>query len=88
MENKKTIIIVSVSVAAILGALWYFKKGMKSDAETIIDAGYYSSGVAELSKFDKEFLKTWAKAAKADEPTFIFNGITLNTKGGKLVVEK
>jgi hypothetical protein len=87
MNNKKGII-VAVSVAAILGALWYFKKGMKSDAETIIDAGYYSSGINQLSTFGKDYLSSWAKAAKAKEPTFMLEGKTYNTQGGKLVVEK
>jgi hypothetical protein len=87
MNNKKGII-VAVSVAAILGALWYFKKGMKSDAQTIVDAGYYSSGVAGLSTFGKDYLKAWAKAAKAKEPTFFLDGISYNTQGGKLTTTK
>lgn len=85
MKNKKTIII-GVSVAVIIAALWYFKKGMKSDAQTIVDAGYYSSGVAGLSTFGKDYLSSWAKAAKAKEPTFMLEGKTYSTLGGKLVV--
>jgi hypothetical protein len=51
----------------------------------ILDAGMAGGGLAPLLTFGKNYLKPWAMAAKAKQPTFTFEGKNYNTKGGMLV---
>ncbi len=55
-----------------------------SDVDTIIDAGKHSNRNF-IETFQPAFLSAWAKAVKANQPTFMFNGRTINTQGGSTV---
>lgn len=59
----------------------YFSKS--SNAKLIVKSGNYGSGVENLMGFDAPFLKAWSLSAKTGQATFVYNGKTHDTKGGK-----
>jgi hypothetical protein len=59
----------------------YFSKS--SNAKSIVKSGNYGSGVENLMDFDKPFLKAWSASAKKGQATFVHEGKTHNTKGGR-----
>lgn len=82
MKNK-SIIWIAVYAAAAFGVYQlYFSKD--AYAKTIIKAGKYGGSLEALKSFGMNFLRPWAKAAKNNQPTFIFQGKTFNTQGGRV----
>lgn len=70
--------------AAAVGAVgWYMTMSKQAYAKAIVKNGMASSYVA-LLRFDKEYLKEWAKAARLGTSTFLYNGAVYVTKGGKV----
>ena len=82
--NKKTLLYVGIYAVVAYGAYYmYFSKNAYAKAIKKADA---STGTLEdLKKFDMAFLRAWSKAAKNNQPTFEYNGKTINTKGGRAV---
>lgn len=78
----KTLIYVGIYAAAAYG-VYYLFFSKSALANTIIKSGNYSSPKKDLMEFGANFLKPWAKASKNGQPTFIFQGKTYNTKGGR-----
>lgn len=81
-STTKGVISVVVVGVVVYFAYWKFYGQKHKYAKTIIDTGNYSSGMAELHKFEIPFLKDWAEAAKNQYPTFMHKGTLLSTKGG------
>ena len=55
-----------------------------ANVDVIINAGKHSNRNF-IETFKPEFLSAWATAVKANQPTFVFNGETINTQGGSTV---
>ncbi len=83
--NKKTIFYVGIYAVAAFGAYYLYNNTKKAYARIILDKGMAGGGLAALLTFGKNYLKPWAMAAKAKQPTFEFEGKTYNTKGGMIV---
>ena len=83
--NKKTIFYVGLYAVAAYGAYYLYNNTKKAYARIILKEGMAGGGFAGLLVFGKNYLKPWAMAAKAKQPTFEFEGKTYNTKGGMLV---
>jgi hypothetical protein len=85
--NSTTKGVISVLVVGVVVyiAYWKFYGQKHKYAKTIIDSGNYSSGMAELHKFETPFLKDWAEAVKSSSPTFMHKGKLISTKGGSSV---
>jgi hypothetical protein len=83
--NKKTIFYVGLYAVAAYGAYYLYNNTKKAYARIILDKGMAGGGQAALLAFGKNYLKPWAMAAKANQPTFLFEGKTYNTKGGMIV---
>lgn len=89
---KKEMIFQVVALAILVGGGYAIYKRVKanlttngqSDIDTIISSGNHPNR-AFISTFQPEFLSAWANAIKAGQPTFVFNGKTINTKGGSTV---
>lgn len=89
MKNKTFQI---VALAILLGGGYVIYKRVKanstedakSNIETIISSGNHSNR-AFISTFQPEFLSAWATAIREGKATFVFNGKTINTKGGSTV---
>jgi hypothetical protein len=82
--KKNTLIWIGVYAVVAYGAYYmYFSKD--AYAKAIVKAGKYSGSAEALKAFGMNFLRPWARAAKANQPTFTFEGKTFNTQGGKAV---
>ena len=83
--NKKTIFYVGLYAVAAFGAYYmFFSKS--AYVKTIKKTNNYGGTAEELKNLvGKNFLMPWAKASKDGVPTFLFEGKTYNTKGGKIV---
>jgi hypothetical protein len=81
-KGNKTIIYIGIYAVVAYGVYAYFFS-KKSYAKIIANSGNYSLGVEELIKFETPYLKAWSKAVKNGQPSFVINGITYNTKGGR-----
>lgn len=80
--NKKTIFYIGLYAVVAYGAYYmFFSKD--AYAKAIIKAGKYRGSVDDLKTFGMNFLRPWARAAKKNEPIFIFEGKTYNTDGGR-----
>jgi len=79
--DKKVIIWTVVLAGVGFGAYMYFSNTVKAYASAIVKGGA-SSGYETLLTFDKPYLKAWAMAVKAQQPTFNYNGLVFNTQGG------
>ena len=93
-HNKKVLIITGVSVLLIVMAISKFANSSKSvnnrDIVNEINSlgGFYTPTEAVLSatsSFGTDFLIAWRDALKSGQSTFIFNGKTISTKGGRTV---
>jgi hypothetical protein len=81
-----------VTLAILVGGGYAIYKRVKanstadsqSNIDTIISSGNHSNR-AFISTFQPEFLSAWASAIKSGQPTFVFNGKTIRTKGGATV---
>lgn len=60
----------------------YFSKS--AFAKTISKSGNYGSGVENLMEFDAPFLKAWSSSVKKGQATFVYEGKTHDTKGGRV----
>lgn len=86
MNNNTKGIITVVGVGAIVLAVVLMTKDNKASyAMAIIKAGK-ASNYLSLITFDVEFLKEWSKAVKNGSETFVINGKTHNTQGGKVKI--
>jgi hypothetical protein len=83
--NKKTLLYVGIYAVVGYGAYYmFFSKN--AYVKTIKKTNNYGGTEEDLKNLvGKNFLKPWAKAAKDGVPTFLFEGKTYNTKGGKIV---
>lgn len=82
-------IIISISIAAGLGAAYYFGYyDTKKRYATIVKTKSQVSGsIEKLMTFDKQFLKEWAKALQKGLDSFVYsgNGLKIDTKGGATI---
>jgi hypothetical protein len=83
--NKKTIFYVGLYAVAAFGAYYLYNNTKRAYALTILKEGKAGGGLKGLFQFGKNFLKPWAMAAKAKQPTFEFEGKNYNTQGGMVV---
>lgn len=82
--KKNTILwVLGYAVVAYGAYSLFFSK--RAYAKQIIAQGKYQGDIATLLTFDMGFLRAWSKAAKKNEPTFMFQGKNYNTNGGKAV---
>jgi flagellar basal body-associated protein FliL len=82
--NKKTLLYVGIYAVVGYGAYYmFFSKS--AYAKAIKKANAYSGSEESLKAFGTNYLRPWAKAAKNNVPTFLFEGKAYNTKGGKIV---
>lgn len=81
-----------VALAILVGGGYVIYKRIKTNitgegatnVDTIINSGNHANRKF-IETFQPEFLSAWANAIKAGQPTFVFNGKTINTKGGSTV---
>ena len=83
MKNGKALIYVAAYAIVGYGVYYYFFS-KKRVAKIIADSGNYNLGVDELMNFDTPYLKAWSKAIKNAQESFVLDGKTYNTKGGKI----
>lgn len=83
-------VFTSVLIVGGLLAVYFFvvkpKKLNKAKAiDLIIQKGYFTSGRSTLESFDETYILAWGKAAEQGGDTFIHEGKTYKTQGGKIV---
>jgi hypothetical protein len=92
--DKKVLIITGVSVLLVFVAISKFanssKKVNNRDIVNEINSlnGFYNPTediLLATSSFGTEFLIAWRDALKNGQSTFVFNGRTINSKGGRTV---
>lgn len=82
---NKSRALIYISVYAIVGyGVYYYFFSKKHFAKIIADSGNYNLGVDELMNFDTPYLKAWSKAIKNAQTSFVLEGRTYNTIGGKI----
>lgn len=79
--NRKTWLWVG-GIVAIGAAGWYLTRSKQAYARAIVKNGGASNYLG-LLRFDRAYLKEWAKAARLGTATFIHNGKVYQTVGGK-----
>ena len=85
MNNTTKGILAVLVVGALVFATMKLttKKSKRKMAELIVDKGNHGS-VDVLVSFGDDFINEWYKASKKGQETFTLNGVTYNTKGGKV----
>jgi hypothetical protein len=85
MNNTTKGIIAVLVVGALVFATMKLttKKSKRKMAEFIVDSGNHGN-VDTLVSFGDDYIEAWFKAAKKGVETFTLNGVSYNTKGGKL----
>lgn len=92
--DKKVLIITGISVLLVFMAISKFANSSKTvnnrDIVNEINSlgGIYNpteSVLSGTSSFGTDFLIAWRDALKNGQSTFIFNGKTINSKGGRTV---
>lgn len=81
--NKRTYYWIG-GLAVVGVAAWYYTRSKQAYARTIVRNGG-ASNFFPLLRFDKEYLKEWAKATRLGTATFLYNGKMYKTTGGKTV---
>lgn len=93
-HEKKVFIITGVSVLLVFVALSKFVNSSKTinnrDIVNEINSlgGFYNPTEPILSataSFGTDFLTAWRDALKNGQPTFLYNGKNVSTKGGRTV---
>ena len=80
--KKSTFVWIGVYAVVAYGAYYaFFSK--TAYAKKIIKAGKSNQSLELLKSFDMAFLRVWSKAAVENNPTFLYNGKTYNTQGGR-----
>jgi hypothetical protein len=96
MDKKKIFIAIGVTAGAVvlflIGKKMFFPKQdspanfeTKSVAASYIVTTGNHTNVDAVMGFDDDYVTSWAKAIKAGQKTFEYNGTTYNIKGGKSV---
>lgn len=85
MNNTSKGIIAILVVGGLVFATYKLtmKKSKRKMAQYINKKGYHSD-IGTLLSFGDDYIEAWYKAAKKDASTFSLNGVSYNTKGGKL----
>lgn len=83
--NQKGLVAVLLTAGILLVGWKIMSSGKKAQITWLIKNNYTSGTPASLSTFDNAFIKAWYKAAKAGQPTFLLEGKTYNTQGGKAI---
>lgn len=83
--NKKTLLYIGIYAVVAYGGWYLYSNTKKAYARIILDSGMAGGGLESLLGFGKNYLKPWAMAAKSKQATFVFEGKSYNTKGGKIV---
>lgn len=87
--NKNSKLVTGLVVVGGLAAIYFLmvkpKLLMSKDKaiDTIIKKGYYTKGRAGLEELDNGYIMAWAKAAKKDADTFLYQNKTYLTQGGR-----
>lgn len=84
MQNN-TLKWVLLYAAAGVGVYYYLTHNKRHYAEVVLKLGGAGGGLKALLSYDSGYVKAWAKAIKAGNNTFSYNGKTFHTKGGKAV---
>lgn len=82
MKKNNTLIYAGVAVA---GFLLFRLLNKLQLANTIVSTGNHGSVQTLIRSFGANFLRPWAEAAKAGQRSFVFDGRTFNTKGGRRI---
>lgn len=88
LKTKNIVPVIAIGVVILY---LYSKRKKKASASEPTKADYAnmiissgnSTSFAALMNFDEDYIKAWATAIKAGQPSFVYNGKTYNTKGGK-----
>lgn len=85
--NKNSKVITGIVVAGGLAALYFLvlkPKLMSTErAINIIIKKGYAENRTVLKTFGEDYLKAWGKAAQKEDDTFVYNGRTYLTQGGR-----
>ncbi len=86
MSSTTKGIITVVTVLAVGYAAYYFLLWDKKAfyAKKIEAAGKHGSASSLIQILGEDFLKQWYKAVKKGSDSFLYQGKTYNTQGGKL----
>lgn len=82
--KKSTYIAIGVTIA-VVGLAWYFYSHTKRYYATRITKLGGASNFATLLTFEEGYLKQWAKGLSKGKETFLYQGKSYNTQGGKIV---
>lgn len=82
-KNQKGIIAVLVTASIVIAGWKMISSGKKAQVTYLVKNNFSSGTVDDLMTFGNDYIKAWHKAAKAGQPSFLLNGISYNTKGGK-----
>lgn len=78
--------IIAVGVLSVIGYVLYktilLPKSKK--VSVIINKGFYNGTETQLMSFDDKYIDAWYNSAKNDYQVFIIDGVTYNTKGGRV----
>jgi len=84
--NKNVKGIIVVAVVGLLSYLAYKKFG-KPDSRKVVtkylDATFGGDHTAFVNKADKGYIDSWSEAIMNGSTTFVYNGTTFVTRGGK-----
>ena len=80
--TKKTAIWIGVYALIGYGAYYLFFSKM-ANVKKIIRNGASTGTVDQLMQFEAGFLREWAKAASQKMNSFLYNGKSFMTKGGR-----
>ena len=81
--NKNTLLGgLGVLVAGYIVYKMFFLTKEKK-ATLIVEKGY-ASNVKTIMGFDDSYVDAWYKSAKQGNDKFVINGVTYNTKGGRV----
>ena len=87
--TKGIIIVVGVLAVVYIGYRLVYKPTTgptkRQMADYLIQYNYYNSSEDQLLAFGDDFVAAWYAAAVAAKPTFVLNGKTYNSSGGKAV---
>ena len=96
MDKKKILITIGITAGAVvlflIGKRMFFPKqespanfDTKSVAASYIVTTGNHTNIDVVMGFDDDYVTNWAKAIKAGDKTFQYNGITYGIKGGKSI---
>jgi hypothetical protein len=86
--NKNIKGLIAVAIVGALGYMAYKKFGQPNSKKVVInymDAtfGFNEAHAEFVNNADKVYVDNWSEAIMNGKDTFVYNGVTYNTRGGR-----